>query len=143
MALRLARKNTTGLIITDIALPGRSGLHFIGNVRKDAAVGSTPILVISGCGPMILVEAESAGADCCLEKPIQIDRFWTAIDELLRRSDSPPLARGDEVRGDGRRSLVGEVDRLVDELRNCGTDDKDALIRSLKENILRLQARRG
>ncbi|HWP43272.1 MAG TPA: response regulator, partial [Blastocatellia bacterium] len=75
-ALELAREWRPDLIITDIVLPGKSGLHFISVVRNDSLIKSTPILVISGCGPMILVEAESAGADYCLEKPINIDQFW-------------------------------------------------------------------
>src|SRR6185369_14086898 len=83
LGLAVARKQRPNLIITDIALPGKSGLHFIGSVRKDEQIGSTPIIVISGCGPMIMVEAEAAGADCCLEKPISIDLFWAAIDQVF------------------------------------------------------------
>src|SRR5215210_1291952 len=82
-ALAVARSRQPDLIITDIVLPGKSGLHFIMNVRNDQIIQSTPIIVISGCGPMILVEAEGAGADCCLEKPISIDLFWAAIEQVF------------------------------------------------------------
>ena len=88
----VARRQQPDLIITDIALPGKSGLQFIGAVRGDEQLKSTPIIVISGCGPMILVEAEAAGATCCLEKPISIDRFWAAIDEVFAASpESEPF----------------------------------------------------
>src|SRR5258708_26889808 len=81
--LTVARQHPPDLIITDIALPGPSGLHFIGQVRRDPQLKATPIIVISGCGPMILVEAEAAGANCCLEKPIDMDLFSSAIDQIF------------------------------------------------------------
>ena len=82
-ALRAARETKPDLIITDIVLPGKSGLQFIVSVRDDPALKSIPIMVISGCGPMILVEAETIGADMCLEKPINIELFWNALQGLL------------------------------------------------------------
>ena len=141
-ALGLTGMSRPHLIISDIALPGRSGLHFIQSVREDESTQHTPILVISGCGPMILVEAESAGADCCLDKPIHIGEFWRAVDQLLRGSGATLAADAADARDDEGRSIVGEVDRLVHELRNCGAEDnRDVLIKTLKENILRLQAK--
>ncbi|HLG18078.1 MAG TPA: response regulator [Blastocatellia bacterium] len=141
-ALKLAVGAQPDLIITDIALPGKSGLHFIGNVRKDEVIKSTPVLVISGCGPMILVEAEAAGADRCLEKPIHIHEFWTAVDQLLGRPAGPLPPPDRESSDDEGRAIISEVDRLVDELRSCDTQGaRDSLIRSLKENLLRLNAK--
>lgn len=139
--LAVARQQQPDLIITDIALPGKSGLHFIGAVRKDGQIRSTPIIVISGCGPMIMVEAEAAGANCCLEKPISIDRFWAAIDQVFVASEteSPmPL----DWREDPGRALAGEIDGLVETLRNCTTkNEKEEVLKHLKERILKLQAR--
>lgn len=142
--LQAARKRHPDLIITDIVLPGKSGLHFITSVRGDQVIHSTPILVISGCGPMVLVEAESAGADCCLQKPIQIDVFWAAIDQIFgsannRQADLKVI----EPNNDAGRVLAGEIDKLVDELRDCSSkDEKEEVLKRLKERILKLQARR-
>ena len=134
LGLSVARQQQPDLIITDIALPGKSGLHFIGAVRKDEQLKATPIIVISGCGPMIMVEAEAAGANCCLEKPISIELFWAAIDQVfgaVSESDSP---RPIDWREDPGRVLAGEIDGLVETLRHCTTKpEREEVLKRLKE----------
>ena len=140
--LAVARQQRPDLIITDIALPGRSGLHFIGAVRKDDQLNSTPIIVISGCGPMIMVEAEAAGANCCLEKPISIDLFWTAIDRVFGDKSEREAAKPTDWNEDPSRALAGEIDGLVETLRHCTTKtEREEVLKRLKERILQLQAR--
>ncbi len=140
--LAVARQLRPDLIITDIALPGKSGLHFIGAVRQDLQINATPIIVISGCGPMILVEAEAAGADCCLEKPISIDLFWTAIDEVFGNAPEEESHRPTDFGEDAGRALAGEIDGLVETLRHCTTKtEREEVLKRLKERILKLQAR--
>ena len=140
-ALQIARKQKPDLIITDIVLPGKSGLHFITAVRGDETIKSTPIIVISGCGPMILVEAEGIGADFCLEKPINIEVFWAAIDQVFgvnRESDAPKVTGA----ADDGRTLANEIDKLVEKLRDCNTKgEREDVLRRLKERILEIQAR--
>ena len=140
--LAVARQQRPDLIITDIALPGKSGLHFIGAVRQDPQIKATPIIVISGCGPMILVEAEAAGADCCLEKPISIDLFWAAIDEVFGNAPEEESLTPTDLGEDPGRALAGEIDRLVETLRHCKTkSEREDVLKRLKERILKLQAR--
>ena len=140
--LAVARQQQPDLIITDIALPGKSGLHFIGAVRKDEQIKSTPIIVISGCGPMIMVEAEAAGADCCLEKPISIDMFWAALDQVFGAASDREGPRPVDWREDPGRVLAGEIDGLVETLRSCTSrTEREDVLKRLKERILKLQAR--
>ncbi len=140
-ALRIARQQKPDLIITDIVLPGKSGLHFITAVRSDEMIKSTPIIVISGCGPMILVEAEGIGADFCLEKPINIEIFWAAIDQVFgvnREIDAPKVTGA----VDDGRTLANEIDKLVEKLRDCNTKgEREDVLRRLKERILEIQER--
>jgi DNA-binding response OmpR family regulator len=141
-ALQIARTERPDLIITDIVLPGKSGLHFILSVRNDRLISSTPILVISGCGPMILVEAESAGADCCLEKPINIDSFWAAIEQIIGTSRAGEANKPAEASNDAAHGQVGEIDRLVQELRQCSSkEERENILTRLKSQILKTQAR--
>lgn len=140
-ALRAARETKPDLIITDIVLPGKSGLQFIANVRDDMALKSIPIMVISGCGPMILVEAETIGADMCLEKPINVEIFWNALQGLLESrpiaGESPP-ASGDAA---DRRTAAAEIDRLVEQLRYCSSkQEREDMLKRLKQCILEMQA---
>jgi CheY-like chemotaxis protein len=140
--LTIARHHPPDLIITDIALPGPSGLHFIVQVRRDPQLKNTPIIVISGCGPMILVEAEAAGANCCLEKPITIDLFWQAIDQIFGTAAEPEPVKQADAREDAGRVLAGEIDSLVETLRHCASkNEREDVLKRLKERILKLQAR--
>ena len=140
-ALTVARKRRPNLIITDIVLPGKSGLHFISSIRQDDAIRTTPIIVISGCGPMILVEAESAGANVCLEKPIHINLFWSAIDQVLGESSVVETAQAARAAG-ATNGTAGEIDSLVEKLRHCSSrDEREDVLKQLKEQILKLHAR--
>ena len=141
--LRIARQSEPDLIITDIVLPGKSGLHFITSVRSNQHLKLTPIIVISGCGPMVLVEAEAAGANACLEKPISIDLFWSAIDQVFGALQAGEREKRTEVREDHGRALAGEIDDLVETLRNCTNKvEKEDTLKRLKERILEIQTRR-
>jgi DNA-binding response OmpR family regulator len=134
-AMREVQAQPPDLIITDIALPGSSGLQFIQTVRQDPTVQSTPIIVISGCGPDILVEAESAGADICLEKPIRIPEFWHAIELIL--GEAIARTTSSEASQDASAQRLTEIDSLVEELQ-CGSEksERKAVLKRLKELIL-------
>jgi len=142
-ALRTARATKPDLIITDIVLPGKSGLQFISTIRNDAALKAIPIMVISGCGPMILVEAETIGADMCLEKPINIELFWNALQGLLE--SKPDREDSEQVSGNApdRRTAAAEIDRLVEQLRYCSSkQEREDMLKKLKQCILEMQALR-
>ncbi len=142
LAFEMARRIKPDLIITDIVLPGKSGLHFITSVRGDDPIKSTPIIVISGCGPMMLVEAESAGANCCLEKPIHIESFWAALEQFFGRLSAFQTDSAVEQPEDKSRVLAIEIDELVEELRQTASKDEKAdVLKRLKERIRQLQAR--
>lgn len=141
--LKIAREKTPDLIISDIVLPGKSGLHFIASIRSNQSLKSTPIIVISGCGPMILVEAEAAGANFCIEKPISIDLFWRAIDQVFGVRQTSEREKPDERREDRGRVLAGEIDDLVETLRHCTNKvEKEDTLKLLKARILEIQTRR-
>jgi hypothetical protein len=92
---------------------------------------------------MILVEAESAGADYCLEKPIHIEQFWAALGQVFadKGADS---AQDAPVRSmETTHGSAGEIDRLVDQLRQSSSkDEREAVLKRLKKQILDQQARK-
>ena len=140
-ALVMARERRPDLIITDIVLPGKSGLHFISTVRSEEEIKSTPILVISGCGAMVLVEAEAAGADWCMEKPIHIENFLSAIEHVLGNARLEEESGYVESGDDTAQRIAREIDDLVEELRHtCSKDQKNDLLKRLKERIRKLQS---
>jgi DNA-binding response OmpR family regulator len=142
-ALRMARETKPDMIITDIVLPGKNGLQFIAAVRNDATLRAVPIMVISGCGPMILVEAETIGANVCLEKPINIELFWNALQELLESAEKRGDAESVIGESTDRRAAAAEIDRLVEQLRYCSSkQEREDMLKQLKQRILEMQARR-
>jgi two-component system phosphate regulon response regulator PhoB len=143
-ALIVASQQVPDVIITDIALPGKSGLHFINRVRGDARLEDVPIIVISGCGPAVLVEAEAAGANFCIEKPISLDLFWKAINLSLGTENPEDRTNGFDVAHEPEDPAVAHIDQLVVALRSCTTrTDRDRILSELKQNILRLHHRSG
>ena len=92
---------------------------------------------------MVLVEAEATGANVCIEKPISIDLFWRAIDQVFGAVQANEREQSAEPREDRGRVLAGEIDNLVETLRHC-TDkvEKEDTLTRLKARILEIQTRR-
>ena len=79
-----------------------------------------------------------------MQKPIQIDVFWSAIDQIFGSNSHRQVEnKVVEANSDAGRVLAGEIDKLVEELRDCSSkDEKEIVLKRLKERILKLQARR-
>ncbi|HWP44804.1 MAG TPA: response regulator [Blastocatellia bacterium] len=71
------------LIVTDIQMPRMNGIEMIKKIREDSSLSNTPIIVMSAYGKRLLDDAMQAGADDFIEKPIDFDRFLTAVREKL------------------------------------------------------------
>jgi len=71
------------LIITDIQMPGMSGLQLIEKIN--ALDITVPILAISGYGNMsLVVDLMRAGCKDYLDKPFSMQEFINHITELLK-----------------------------------------------------------
>jgi DNA-binding response OmpR family regulator len=140
--MRLASQQRPDVIITDIALPGKSGLHFINRVRRDPRLSRLPIIVISGCGPAVMVEAEAAGANFCIEKPISLDLFWQAVTMSLGRASGADHTVHSDLMAEPEDPLATDIDRLVARLRSCSSrNERDYILSELKKCILELHGR--
>jgi DNA-binding response OmpR family regulator len=88
-ALAWMRHTRPDLVITDLVLPGMSGLELARRVRRGR--GSRPVIMVTAYGtPESLREAREAGVADCLTKPFPI--------EHLRRSVQRALEGGRPVR---------------------------------------------
>jgi CheY-like chemotaxis protein len=129
-AFTAACRQRPDLIITDIVLPGRSGLHFIQRVRASESLRPVPILVISGCGQAMLGRALSVGADHCLEKPIRLEQLWEALARLFAKGDQDESVESDSGRAAG-------IEELIEQFRvTSSQDEREALLARLKKNLL-------
>lgn len=79
-----------GWIVTDVRMPGMSGLDLLRTLRM-RGLAALPVIVMTGHGDIPLaVEAMKAGAVEFIEKPFEEDRLLAALDssrELLARGD--------------------------------------------------------
>ena len=75
-------------LITDIHMPGISGIELVRQLRK---AGSTmPVIVVTGHPEAALREAAlEAGANGFVEKPLQDDELLALIDRLVPQEPRP------------------------------------------------------
>ena len=144
LALKVARENVPDLILTDIILPGRTGLQLISAIRENERTQPVPIIVISGCEPAVLQKAEQAGANFCLGKPIQLPLFWATLARILQNGDDGRAAADNEANeaSEAEVTYAGAIDRLIGELQqSSSTAEREVVLERLKEKLL--NARNG
>jgi len=86
-ALQLAREQRPSLIITDLSLPGITGIELAKALKKDAATAGIPIICLSGYADAETSDAVAAsGIDRMLLKPCLPDDLLAHVNELVDRS---------------------------------------------------------
>lgn len=85
LAMKMLRQYDIDLVITDIMLPGISGIDLCKQIRK--IKGSIPILMLTALGTIDdKLEGFDAGADDYLVKPFEIRELVARIKALLKRT---------------------------------------------------------
>jgi DNA-binding NtrC family response regulator len=119
--LRAAEDDETdgpySVVVTEIALPGRSGLELIRTVRQDRL--SPAVLALSGYGSVqTAVEAIRLGALDFLAKPILDEELAVAVERAMQQQALLAENRSLRRQLDGRHRLDAALDTLV------GTDPR-------------------
>ncbi len=84
-ALRMIQSQHFDLILTDLAMPGMSGIDLITAVREDPERNRLPILVITAHGwDQFALQARAAGCDGVLQKPVDPKMLRAEVDKYLR-----------------------------------------------------------
>jgi DNA-binding NtrC family response regulator len=84
-AVELLRTETFDLILSDVVMPGRSGLELLEDLKKAGV--KTPIILISGQANIeMAVKATRLGALDFLEKPLSTDKLLVTVENALRLS---------------------------------------------------------
>jgi DNA-binding NtrC family response regulator len=104
-ALELMRTETFDLVLSDVVMPGKSGLELLEDLK--AAGVKTPIVLVSGQANIeMAVKATKLGALDFLEKPASTDKLLVTIENALRLSRLQ--AENRELRSRlGKHELVG------------------------------------
>jgi DNA-binding NtrC family response regulator len=84
-AVELLRTETFDVILSDVVMPGRSGLELLEDLKKAGV--KTPIVLISGQANIeMAVKATKLGALDFLEKPLSTDKLLVTVENALRLS---------------------------------------------------------
>jgi DNA-binding NtrC family response regulator len=84
-ALDLLRTESFDLILSDVVMPGKSGLELLEDLKKAGV--KTPIVLISGQANIeMAVRATKLGALDFLEKPLTTDKLLVTVENALRLS---------------------------------------------------------
>jgi len=83
--LEQLRSKRCDLLITDVKMPGMNGIQLLTEAKRVAPW--LPVLVITGYGDVpMAVQALKAGALDFIEKPLDRERFLSAVEEALQRN---------------------------------------------------------
>jgi FixJ family two-component response regulator len=76
-------------LLTDLHLPGRSGLSLLYAIQQPDQQGLPVILMSGKASPALQQEALTAGAVAVLDKPLDLDALKEALENALTRGASP------------------------------------------------------
>jgi two-component system nitrogen regulation response regulator NtrX len=149
-AIELLRAESFDLILSDVVMPGKSGLELLEDLHKAGV--KTPIVLISGQANIeMAVRATKLGALDFLEKPLSTDKLLLTVENALRLSrleeenrELRHLLGKHELVGSGpsMKKLLAQIDRVAaSETRVCilgetGTG-KELVARAIHEKSAR------
>jgi len=87
-ALAEIQVNRPDVIVTDIMMPGLSGLDLIMAVRSNDELADLPVVAITSFGDSLREEARAAGATDSIDKPTEIARMREVIEATVSRLSS-------------------------------------------------------
>jgi DNA-binding NtrC family response regulator len=96
-AIRILETTKVDLVITDLKMPGGSGLELVRHVREN--LKETEVMMITGYATVEgAVEAVKTGAENYLAKPFTDEELFSAVRQILdrlheRKAAQPPLHR--------------------------------------------------
>lgn len=109
-AMHAAGANMPGVIVTDVRLPGASGLALLTLMRERAP--DVPVIVVTGHGDISMaVQAMRDGAYDFIEKPFSSERLVDAVRRALERRalqlENRALRRELAAQGGGTTRIIG------------------------------------
>ena len=108
-ALQALLEGGIDLVITDVRLPGMSGIELLQAVRRSGSGAALPVIVISGHASVgVAVDAIKLGATDFFEKPLDRDRVLVGVRNALRASRLEREVIALRSAAGAREELVGE-----------------------------------
>lgn len=87
--IEVARERHPDLILMDVQLPGLDGISVLRKLKGDPETSSIPVIVLTSYAMKYDREdAEEAGCDEYMTKPLDTRAFMVRVREMLLRKDS-------------------------------------------------------
>ena len=132
-ALPLLLANFAGVVVTDVRLPGLSGLDLLARVA--ALDAELPVIVVTGHGDVSMaVEAMRAGAYDFIEKPFAAERLMDAVKRAQERRNlvlENRRLRSERAQHPDMPDLIGRseaIEHLKVVVRNVAPTGVDILV---------------
>lgn len=130
-ALKVLERHRIDLVVTDLRLPGESGLTLVRHVREN--LPETEVMLVTGYGSIPgAVEAVKTGAQEYLVKPFTDQELFAAVERSLVRLRRRRLARsGSGEPEDSLPGLIGDsepMQRVLEAVRKAASSTATVLI---------------
>ncbi len=87
-ALSVLHKNWIDVVFADINMPVMNGPELIRRMKADAALASTPVVIVSSeRSPARVEEMQRCGARAYVKKPFRPEQFREVVEELLEAGE--------------------------------------------------------
>jgi EAL domain-containing protein (putative c-di-GMP-specific phosphodiesterase class I)/DNA-binding response OmpR family regulator len=107
--LEVVRLRPIGLVVSDLSMPGISGIDVVRALRQQPSTATLPFILMTGSGNSdTVLNALAGGADDFLARPIRLDELVARVRAHLRTRSA-----WSEVVEDELRSRVGVVSALA------------------------------
>ncbi len=88
-ALEIARKKKPSLVLLDVSMPHMNGFEALTALRSDAAIRSTPVILVSAHHDEAeVVKGFALGADDYITKPFNSGELMARINRVLREAEA-------------------------------------------------------
>jgi DNA-binding response OmpR family regulator len=88
-AVAVLGREPVDLVVTDLVLPGGSGLEIARTVKRTRP--GIPVILVTGWpGRIDQQTLEGQGIDAILEKPVGLDKLWATVATLIERASARP-----------------------------------------------------
>ena len=82
--IRLVKKHDPHVVLLDLALPRKSGLDVLWELKSDETTCDIPVIVVSGYA--LLLPADDASlAECVIQKPFDLADLLVRVDQAAEK----------------------------------------------------------
>jgi two-component system, chemotaxis family, CheB/CheR fusion protein len=89
-ALGYLETSPVDVILSDFSMPQMNGIEFVERIRQTEKNQTTPAIALTGF-PEDYFSVRRAGFSAFVRKPINLDKLFTVIADVISRSSAPPL----------------------------------------------------